>query len=406
MIAVLSFGLFVVLGGVASFEDWKERKIRNSLLAMGLGAGAALLFYLLLNTLLGYGHLRLWGMGEYYLPWRYYPKFLAHFLLSLAAGVAFWRLSVWPAGDAKLYTVFAFLAALIDPNLAGFPFFLFLMILINIFVPAGLVFAVETVVKVALLAPALRTVDWPKWRKAKLEVLDIRLRELWPYRVEYLVLAVNLVALFFLVQEGQRRFLQFLQEPLRTLSVFVFMFVFWSPLVSVLRNKKVGLAAFCALSAWMILGTFVWRLPLGARLFSALKMMLNFTMFLSIGRVFFTWFIERESLRELQVEQVKQGVILSDSTWEQLSREDELAGKMEERYVDGLTHRDAETLRTWLIRRGTADYTVYQTIPFAFWIFLGTLLSVTGRANAVTLITPYLSRSWDLCRAAAGRLFS
>ena len=295
---------------------------------------------------------------------------------------------------------------LIDPNLAGFPFFLFLMLLINIFVPAGLVFAAETLAMVALRAPALREVDWPMWRKAKLEMVRIRLREAWPHRVEYTVLAVNLFAFFILVQAGQGSFLKGLHEPLRSLVIFMFMFVFWRGLLSVLMNKKVGLAAFIALSAWVVCGTFLWRLPIGARLFSAMKMLLNFSMLLSVGHVFFCRFIERESLREMKVEQVQQGVILSDSTWAKLSSEDELAGKIGGRYADGLTQSDAETLRSWLTRRGAADFTVYQTIPFAVWIFLGTLLTLSGRASVVTLLAPYLSRSRDLVYAAAQRLFS
>jgi hypothetical protein len=184
------------------------------------------------------------------------------------------------------------------------------------------------------------------------------------------------------------------------------MLIFWPGLVSVLRNKSIGLAAFFALSAWVIGGTLLWHLSLGSRLFAAMKMMLNFSMFLSVGRVFFSWFIERESLRELHVEQVQQGVILSDSTWAKLSGEGELAGKMGERYVDGLTHHDAETLRTWLARHGAADYTVYQTIPFAFWILLGTLLTVSSQANAVTLISRHYLHSQEFLYAAARRLFS
>lgn len=393
MTPVLCFALFVVLGAAASFQDWTEKKIRNRLILFGLGACAAVLAGLFLSSALGHFHRRVWLFGEFYLPWRYYPKVALHFALSLAAALALWRLSIWPAGDAKLFALFSLLAVLVEPNLPGFPAFLFLLLLINIFVPAGLVFAVESVVKALLKLPELAKIDWKLWPKAKLEVLAIRFREFWPHRAEYLVLGVNLFFLFFAVQAAQRRFLNGVPEPLRSLAVFFFMFVFWQGLVSVLRRKTVGLIAFLVLSAWLTVGGLFWRWDLSARLGEAVGMTLNFGVFLSGSYFVFNWFIERESLRELRPEHLKLGTVLSDRTWERLAEEQELAGKLSERRVDGLTHGDAEALKAWLAGRTAADYTVYQTIPFALWIFLGTLLTLSGRANVVALMAPAARRA-------------
>ncbi|MDD5305472.1 MAG: hypothetical protein PHS14_20420, partial [Elusimicrobia bacterium] len=93
MTSVLYYGLFVSLASVISFEDWRERKIRNNLILAGLLACGTGFCLLLVNSLLGVNHARLWMLGEYYLPLRFYPKMLAHVLLSLAAGVGFWRYS-------------------------------------------------------------------------------------------------------------------------------------------------------------------------------------------------------------------------------------------------------------------------------------------------------------------------
>lgn len=406
MTSVLCFVLFLLLGAVASVQDWREKKIRNRLIVSGLAACAAVLALLFLNSLLGHRHLRLWRLGEYYLPWRYYPKVLLHGLLSFAAAFGLWRASIWPAGDAKLFTLFAVLAVLIDPNLPGFPAFLFLLLLINIFVPAGLVFAAETLVKMALKLPALRGMDWSTWLKAKFDVAGIRLREAWPYRVEYLVLAVNLFALFLGLQAAQARVIRGLGEPLRSLTVFLFMFVFWSWLVSVLRNKKAGLAALAGIFAWTMAGSLYWRWDIAGRAWSTMKMMLNFGMFLSTGRFLLDWFIEKESLRELRADQLQLGSVLSDRTWERLAAEKELDGKMSKRCVDGLTEEDASALKAWLAGRGAADYTVYQTIPFALWITLGALLTMSGRANVVSVLAPVYVRAQGLILAAAARWFS
>lgn len=399
MTAVLYYGVFVGLASLISFEDWRTRKIRNRLIAAGLLACAAGLLLLLVNSLLGARHLRFGPLGEYSLPLSFYPRLALHAVLSLAAGVGFWRWAIWPAGDAKFFALAALFAALIDPNLPGFPLLLFLILLINIFVPAGVVFALETVVNLALKLPLLRGMDWPKWRKARLETAAIRVREMWPYRGEYLVLAVNLFAMFFALQTASAHVRPFIPEPWGSLSVFVLMFAFWDALTVVLRNKKVGAVAFALVVLAVPAGVLLLGMDVGRVLLAAVRMTFNFGMLLSVGRVLFAWVIERDSLRELHAADLKYGDILSDGTWARLGAEKDLIGRMDPRYVDGLTHGDAAALKAWLAGRATGEYNVYHTIPFALWIFLGTLLTLSYRGSVVAAMAPYLIRAQELlCR--------
>lgn len=399
MTAILYYGLFVSLASVISFEDWRERKIRNHLIMIGLAACAAGFSLLLLNSLLGARGARLGPLGEYYLPLRFYPRLVLHVLLSLAAGVGFWRYSVWPAGDAKFFALAAFFTALIDPNLPGFPLLLCLVLLINIFVPAGLVFTAETLVKLALSAPRLRGVDWPLWLKATRDMISIRAREMWPHRAEYLILVVNLFAFFFALQTAMSRCAGLVREPWGSLAIFVLMFAGWGFLVRVLRDKRVGVAAFAALCLAAPVGLLYLRWDVRAGMIAAARMTFNFGMLLSVGRLVFGWIIERDSLRELRAEDLKYGDILSDATWSLLQAEGELAGKLGKRYVDGLSHGDVAALKEWLALRPAPGYSVYHTIPFALWIFLGTLLTLSYRGSVVTALAPYFIRAQEvLCR--------
>lgn len=399
MTSVLYYGMFVSLASVISFEDWRERKIRNQLILLGLAACGAGLALLLTNSVLGAFHARFWLLGEYSLPLHFYPRLLCHLLLSLAAGVAFWRWAIWPAGDAKFFALAAFFAALIDPNLPGFPALLFLVLLINVFVPAGLVFTTETVVKLALAVPELRGVDWRKRVKGAGEAALIRLREAWPYRAEYAMLAVNLFAFFFALQVGASRVARVLPEPWGFFAVFVLMFAFWGRLTVVLRDKRVGAAAFAALCVAAPAGAYYLGWNARAGLAAAGRMVFNFGMLLSVGRVVFHWIIERDSLRDLRPESLAYGDILSDGTWAQIRAEKGLAGLMGERYVDGLSHADVAALKTWLSERKAHGYSVYHTIPFAFWIFLGTLLTLSYRGSVVTALAPYFDRALEVfCR--------
>ncbi|MBI3566122.1 MAG: prepilin peptidase [Elusimicrobia bacterium] len=402
MTALACYAFLLALGAAASFQDWRERKIRNRLILAGLAFAAAAAGGLFLNSLAGHWRWRLGPIGEFYLPARFYPRLALHAALSLGAGFLVWRLSVWPAGDAKLFALLALLAALVDPNLPGFPSYLFLLLLINIFVPAGLVFAVETVAKAVLRLRALGELDWRVWPKAKAEMVVVRLRDLWPHRFDYFVLAVNLLALFLGLQAAQARFFRAVAEPGRSLGTFAFAFVCWQGGASVLRDRRVGLAAFAALCAAAAGGALFGGWPGGARLRDAARMTLNFGLLLSFGRLAFDWFIERDSLRELPAEQVELGTVLADQTWSALSAEKELAGRMGARCVDGLTEQDARTLKAWLGGKGAPAVAAYRTIPFAFWIFLGTLLTLSSRANAVALLAPWLGRARAALAAALG----
>lgn len=419
MISSLYYQIFLLLGLVVSFEDWRDKRIKNhwivwGMLACGLGFG-----YLLLNSVLGYRHVRLGEIGEHYFPWDYYPRVLAHLFLSFTAAFTLWRLSVWPAGDAKLYTLFAFFTALIDPNLPGFPLLLFIILLINIFVPAGLAFAGGIVLRQILRIPELVELEWRKWLKGAAERIWIRLKEAWPWRYDYLALFVNLFALFFVLRAFEQRFHRLAMGPFGHLMVYFLMFILWSRLAGLLRNRTAGVIALTAVSAGSVAGSFYLRWDAWGHVATGLKMTASFGMFLSLVRMIFDRFIERESLRELEVEQLRPGVVLSDQTWARLREEKALEGKLGERYSDGLSEEEAEAIKSWLAGRQAArtwkdagaqpelaGYTVYRTIPFAVWIFLGTLLTLSRRGTVVGLLTPHFQRGGEALKAAVSRWLS
>ena len=400
----LYYGLFLVLGVVVSLEDWSQKRISNRWILLGMLAGAAGCSYLLWNSILGHQHLRWWRFGEYYYPWRYYPKIAIHLILSLTAALTLWRLSVWPAGDAKLYTLFSFLLVMINPNLPGFPLLLFMLILINIFVPAGLLFAAESVMMVLRRIPAGLRIDWGQWSKGRIEAMGIRFKEAWPYRYNYLMIAANTFALFYAMQTVQSSIRKLPLGPFGQVMIFLLMFVAWGRLSGALRSKSLGLAALLSLSAATMAGAFWGHWDIGARLISALKMTANFGLFLSLARAVFYWFIEKESLRELIPDQLEAGVVLSDETWERLGAEKELAGKLGDRYSDGLSQQDAQVLQEWLAKpQAGSGCTIYHTIPFAVWIFLGALFTLLERRNLVTLLVPHFTRAQEILKAGVMR---
>jgi hypothetical protein len=408
VIADFFYCLFVALGLVVSYEDWSQRRVRNRWIVLGMVAGAAGLAFFFWNSILGHQGVRLGRLGEYYMPWRYYAKMLIHVALSLTAAFTLWRMALWPAGDAKLYTLFAFLVALIDPNLPGYPLLLFMLLLVNIFVPAGLFFAAEAVALLFLRAGALWGVDWRRWLKAKASLVEVRLCEAWPYRCQYFTLGVNLYALFYLAGTAQRYWHRLSWGPFGNLIFLLFMLVVWGKIARVLRDRRVGYLSLASLVAAMSAGACFGHWDIPAIIVSSLKMTASFGIFLSVARLLFHRHIELESLRELRLEHLQPGVVLSDETWQRLSAEKDLVGKLGDRFSDGLLQDEVEAIKTWLASRSavaapSAGYTSYQTIPFAVWIFLGSLYTLSRRENLVAVLIPYFKRAWDLFEAGAAR---
>lgn len=174
-------------------------------------------------------------------------------------------------------------------------------------------------------------------------------------------------------------------------------------------SKTIGLLALLCLSAVSMAGAFWAHWDIWARLILTLRMTANFGMFLSVARGIFYWFIEKESLRALVPENLEAGVVLSDETWQKLSAEKELAGRLGARYSDGLSREDAVILKEWLTRPAggaTPGWAVYQTIPFAVWIFLGSLFTLVERKNLVPILIPHFSRAYEVLRAGVSRWLS
>jgi hypothetical protein len=197
------------------------------------------------------------------------------------------------------------------------------------------------------------------------------------------------------------------------------MFVVWGKITTALRDRRVGYLALASLAAAMSGGAVFGHWDILAIIVAALKMTANFSVFLSVARLVFHWYIEQESLRELRPEHLQPGIVLSDETWRRLGTEKDLAGKLGGRFSDGLALAEAEAVKAWLASRPAgasgppaaaapfaAGYTFYHTIPFAVWIFLGSLYTVARRGNLVSLLFPYFERAWGLFKAGAARWLS
>ncbi len=115
--------LFISLISILSFfiirDDFQHRKIKNRLILIGFFSGS-LLF------LVGF----LFGLVQLI----YLRDVLINFCLALTVAYLFWLAAFWPAGDAKLFALFAFLLPLHSYWKSYVPFFPSIVLLANIFI--------------------------------------------------------------------------------------------------------------------------------------------------------------------------------------------------------------------------------------------------------------------------------
>ena len=135
---VLGWGLFMALWVAISLKDIKEQRILHRHLLWGAA------FVLAAYALVG-AHSLLGSAGYFttYYQAAFYKDFLAHALVSGLVGLGMWRAGVWPAGDTKLFILLALLYPLLSVSGSFHSGWLFLIALINIFVPAALFVVIQ-----------------------------------------------------------------------------------------------------------------------------------------------------------------------------------------------------------------------------------------------------------------------
>lgn len=394
------YAFFVSLGMVISYEDWKSQKIRNQWILWGMGACCLALLYLFVNSLFGHWKIRWWGVGEYYLPLGFYPRVALHVFLLTLASIALWFGKLWPAGDAKLFIVFGILAVLVDHNLVGFPLILFLRMLINIFVPAG----------IYVLASAAAMGLWRMGRTGRESLLKSltalvdrtvqRLMELWPYKWGYAVHLLNMYIFFIalhLICDRIAMF-NFMQGGLGQLLMMMGLYVVFAPINNFLQRFPWGPAAAAAIW-WFAWGEDMHSIRWHTVLWGSARNLIFFGLLFSAIQSVVRLFLRKESEEQVGYKELRTGMILSEEAWLAIKKLWSGEKPAPVRYADGLFPDDLAALHSW---QDVPDLVlaVYRATPFAVWVFIGSLITLTSRRNVMY----WLMRLWSDIPGTVGEL--
>lgn len=116
-------------------EDLKTSKIKNKHILLGLKiifTASALISIMAAFSIVTVAN-------------GWFLNYITHLSICAVTSFLIWKFKLWPAGDAKLFILCSGLIPLLLPTPAYFPFFLFVSILVNILVPAAIIFFIQAV---------------------------------------------------------------------------------------------------------------------------------------------------------------------------------------------------------------------------------------------------------------------
>ena len=218
---------------------------------------------------------------------RYILEMFINGLIALGVGYFLWHFKLWSAGDAKLFTLYAFLVPLQFYSNCYLNYFPSFILLVNTFLLILLFLAAEALFFNLRQLKSIRSLPWRKW---------FRLKELKPKIFSIASMYSNYLAFLIVLSLGMRMMGQSLSQKMGSNFALFFLILFIARrylMRFVTKNKKV--MSFLGL---LTVGYVFYLMSTGqqALLFSILKMALIFMVTIGLLMKFLGSHIEKKEV--------------------------------------------------------------------------------------------------------------
>ena len=367
-----------IIGIITSYEDLRYGKIRNKWIEIGFLWGGGIFIILIFGDLIT-SHFSVSSLGVFRFNFDYLKDVLFNTGIAFGVGFLMWHLRVWSAGDAKLFTLFAFLLPLRFYSRSFLNYFPSFALLLNIFIVSLGAFSIVTLLEVF----TKRKIKFPQNKKI------VKENKTKNRVIKIIKNILNLVIIFFVIScfssllfgsSLGRKLNYFFTVTLGlekwTLSILgMGAFIF---LLKFLRKiKKTFYILGLILTLWL-----GWQWLFGRQLTIVLfrPMILNSFIIVFGGFAFrkiFDWYIREREILEIKIDELKEGMRLTEDTISGLKQTDkryfeEAVGKI---YSDGLTREQINFLKKFL-KDKKISLRIYRSYPFAILILGGVALTI------------------------------
>ncbi|MCX6744493.1 MAG: prepilin peptidase, partial [Candidatus Parcubacteria bacterium] len=246
--------LILIIGIIICYEDFKSGKIRNKWIKLGLILGLIYYIISLVITILGNSEV----INISYYPFGYFLSVLLNTLLTFIVAFTLWHFKLWAGGDAKLFTLYAFLIPLDFYSNWQLPYWPSLTLLINIILPIFIYLLIRFLLYPIRLGisylknPQLLREYYRNFKnKNKIDKTKFR---------EYLSLTLSFLLILILFQILRTRLSDVLSPYLGQVFIGVYFllgFVVFQPLRTLLQKKVIFVT--CLVLAYFVIGAIFFR---------------------------------------------------------------------------------------------------------------------------------------------------
>lgn len=380
LIDFLSLVPLFLIGSICAYTDFRHGKIKNQWIGIGLAWGSLLYICLGFYTIF---YLHQWK-NIYYLI-----EVVLNALIALGTGYFFWHFNLWAAGDAKLFTLYAFLIPLKFYSKAYFPYFPSLGLLINLFIPLFLFLIIK-----ALISGLKESYEVIKsFRNQKsfwIEKLkkDLQPRKLGPKIWRTTRLFLGYISLFVILQTIIGKTIQFLDKFVfpQALIYLVFFLVFLYFFKFITKNK---LIVFINSLIGLIIITYLLINNQTSLLLNILKTAFIFMVVIGFLGKLLNFYVENKEIKKIKIKNLKQGMILSQEVLNKIKRK--YSNKDNSVFSGVLREEQIISIKKLLKKDLEEEIKIYKTFPFSPLLFLVALATVFTKNSLSALILKVLS---------------
>jgi len=382
-----------IIGFITSFEDFKYGKIKNKWIKIGFLCGLVIFtLYIFWNFFfLFLQYFQIAPLSVFLLRFSYLGEVILNTSIALIAGFLMWHWNTWSAGDAKLFVLFSFLLPLkfyANTYLSYFPSFAFL---INIFIIALGIFLITlnwTFFHWLLGKERKNLSEGEKILQKKKNIKDML--SLSKEMLNLLVIFFVMVSFFGIVFKsafGKSSIYFFtIILGLEKWVLFITFLGFFIFLMKFLQKiKKIFYIAAIVLFIWMF---YQWIIFNQSPLLT-IKPMLSVTALIIFGgfifRKMFDWHVNKKEVQEINIEDIKAYMRLTEESINRLGGEDKKSfeksiGRI---YPDGLTEKQIVFLKKFAEDKKITKLKIYKLSPFAILIFIGLIATIIFKGSII-----------------------
>jgi len=357
------WSLFFLFWVLSTFDDWLHYKIRNGTVFIGL-IGTATLLYFFPTHILQWFYASLWGA---------------------IIGIALWRLQIWPAGDAKLFTLLCSMMIFFYPPGTYPSAHLFIAQITNTFIPAAIIFVSSYLLSI-LFNPEL-SIRSRFGNVAESFSLTHRLvpQEWRAKGGSIFALRIPLLVIIFGITAAEWAEGHF---GIDALPVIVAALWFGTKLIRTFLTRG-NSSKFKIISAYFVVflffghefhGRYSWSMVQDV-LYALIEWLMLTIIFLVID-----YYLEQIEFYPIPLSKLAPGMQVSKTCMKELAQKGLQEKSFGTFYPDGLTTPQTRLFKYWCRKNGVSKVSVYRTHPFAFWIFFGAWLTITIHGDLINIV--------------------